>query len=154
MHIHSEKIGSLDYLFFIHNKGKINTLLWYRQTKNSKDLSLFMSFIHDIIQWPMALQNVAEVLTGRGLMNCWQYYDNCPWLDTLSNKKYIFKNNIIGISTSFVHEIRWEPIIWERQQKNVQATRTRAQFLLNHGIQYNYIKKSFRHFSIVRKLKT
>jgi hypothetical protein len=25
----------------------------------------------------MALQNVAWVLTGRGLMDCLQYYDNC-----------------------------------------------------------------------------
>jgi hypothetical protein len=29
------------------------------------------------IEWPMAHQNVAGVLTGRGLMDCLQYYDNC-----------------------------------------------------------------------------
>jgi hypothetical protein len=28
----------------------------------------------------MALQNVAWALTGRGLMNCLQYYDNCLFL--------------------------------------------------------------------------
>jgi hypothetical protein len=31
----------------------------------------------NISEWPMALQNDAGVLTGRGLMDCLQYYDNC-----------------------------------------------------------------------------
>jgi hypothetical protein len=43
----------------------------------------------------MALQNVAGVLTGRGLMDCLQYYDNCllKYLFTVASrflKKYRF----------------------------------------------------------------
>jgi hypothetical protein len=35
------------------------------------------------IEWPMANQNVAWVLTGRGLMDCLQYYDNCLFLNVV-----------------------------------------------------------------------
>jgi hypothetical protein len=51
-----------------------------RQTKNSKDFSSLMSVIHSfngMIEWPVALRNVALVVTGRGLVDFLQYYDNC-----------------------------------------------------------------------------
>jgi hypothetical protein len=43
----------------------------------------------------MALQNVAWALTGRGLMDCLQYYDNCLFLlMSLSGFFLIYSANI------------------------------------------------------------
>jgi hypothetical protein len=41
----------------------------------------------------MALQNVAWALTGRGLMDCLQYYDNCLLLLIVMSKLLFIKVN-------------------------------------------------------------
>ena len=58
----------------------------------------------------MALQNVAWALTGRGLMDCLQYYDNCLFLKVFSsNFKYkllvinhIICDKVYNSSTKFI----------------------------------------------------
>jgi hypothetical protein len=40
----------------------------------------------------MALQNVDGVLTGRGLMDCLQYYDNCLFILLDMVQHYLHEN--------------------------------------------------------------
>jgi hypothetical protein len=45
----------------------------------------------------VAHQNVAGVLTGRGLMDCLQYYDNCLFYKTIVNcrKMYLLEFTVV-----------------------------------------------------------
>jgi hypothetical protein len=59
------------------------------ERKRFKFIDVIHSF-NGITEWPMAHQNVAGVLTSRGLMDCLQYYDNCLFIFELYMRFYFF----------------------------------------------------------------
>jgi hypothetical protein len=65
------------------------------ELKRFKFIEVIHSF-NGIIEWPIAHQNVAGVLTGRGLMDCLQYYENCLFYQFyLANAEDLSLNIII-----------------------------------------------------------
>jgi hypothetical protein len=70
--IHPEKVGSFDNLWYKHyfpSKGRENITHYY-DTDKLRTLKVYVLHVlhNGIIEWPMALWNVAGVLTIRGLL--------------------------------------------------------------------------------------